>query len=432
MSERDDQQHVPSSADAERCRRPRGRRGPARSSTARTVANSAGSSASRSRSVVQHAAEATSARRRSWLPGVVVDQHVHRRARRASRDEHGAEVVERLRSARRAAAQAPPCERLRSRSGRGGTGRASDRSSHTSPSVANSPAPRTRRAPITTPRPRPARQRAVRAAGASAPQCVGRPGGEPVDVGHAPVWHRARRAGAADGRLVACRRTFWTSVARDVVRVAGPDASDVPPLAAVAGPPPARGRRTARGRSCSSRPARSTCCCASGERGDDEFVLDTDAGFGDVMIARLQPVQDPGEGRDRAARRGRCIAVRGDGVVAPRGRGGRRGASGVDLLGADTGAARRRRRRARADGPARARASRRRGRRWAPRSCRARRWSPRPASPIARSASPRAATPARSWSSGWTAAAQRRRECCASSTCRRVRAAVTTSCATAP
>ncbi|MEX0846334.1 MAG: hypothetical protein WD023_01025 [Ilumatobacteraceae bacterium] len=122
---------------------------------------------------------------------------------------------------------------------------------------------------------------------------------------------------------------FWCEYPRDVVQVAGPDAAsylqsqlsnDLRPLAV--------------GASLWSfvlQPAgKIDVLLRVWRTADDTFVLDTDAGFGDVMVARLQRfkirVKAEIEPLDW-----RCIAVRGstdiDGLVA--------WGQGVDLLGPD-------------------------------------------------------------------------------------------------
>jgi folate-binding protein YgfZ len=122
---------------------------------------------------------------------------------------------------------------------------------------------------------------------------------------------------------------FWTEYPRDVVAVAGPDAAtylhsqvsnDLRPLQV--------------GASCWAFLLQPTgkvdVLVRVWRTGDDTFVLDTDAGFGEVMVARLQRfkirVKAELERLDW-----RCLAVRGDraeGVAGLASWG-----SGVDLLG---------------------------------------------------------------------------------------------------
>ena len=163
-----------------------------------------------------------------------------------------------------------------------------------------------------------------------------------------------------------------------------------------------RSAASQRGRSCCSPPARSTCCSACGARRRRHVrARHRCRASATVLVARLNrfKIRVKAESRARLA----CIAVRGD-------------ESGESWRGARGRPARRPQ-----PPPMRATPSScwRRidacGRRWAPRSCPARPSPPRPASPMSRSASPRAATRARSWSSGWTAAARQRRaisRCC--------------------
>jgi len=92
---------------------------------------------------------------------------------------------------------------------------------------------------------------------------------------------------SADSSVDASVDPFWVAVDRDVIRVAGPDAltylhsqlsQDVRPLAA--------------GQSAWAFLLQPTgkvdVLLRVWRTGDEEFVLDTDAGFGDVMVARLQ------------------------------------------------------------------------------------------------------------------------------------------------
>jgi folate-binding protein YgfZ len=121
---------------------------------------------------------------------------------------------------------------------------------------------------------------------------------------------------------------FWCEYPRDVVQVSGPDAStylqsqlsnDLRPLAV--------------GSSLWSFVLQPTgkvdVLLRVWRTADDTFVLDTDAGFGEVMVARLQrfKIRVKAEIEPLAWR---CIAVRGgeaEGLVA--------WGSGADLLGAD-------------------------------------------------------------------------------------------------
>jgi len=122
---------------------------------------------------------------------------------------------------------------------------------------------------------------------------------------------------------------FWVDVARDVVRVHGPDAEtylhsqlsqDLRPLAV----------GDSRWAFLLQPTGKIDVLLRVWRTGDTEYVLDTDAGFGDVMTARLNRfkirVKAEIEPLDW-----RCVAVRGpamEGGVASWGR-------GVDLLGAD-------------------------------------------------------------------------------------------------
>lgn len=105
---------------------------------------------------------------------------------------------------------------------------------------------------------------------------------------------------------------FWTEVDRDVVRVVGPDAAsylqsqvsnDLRPMAV--------------GDSCWSFLLQPTgkvdVLVRVWRRGDDEFVLDTDAGAGDVMVARLNRFKIRVKAEIEALP-WTCLAVRGDGA----------------------------------------------------------------------------------------------------------------------
>ena len=76
----------------------------------------------------------------------------------------------------------------------------------------------------------------------------------------------------------------------------------LPALAAVAGRAARWRSGSEPGRSCSSRPARSTCCCGCGASPTRTLVLDTDGGFGERTARPAEPLQDPGQGGHRAAR----------------------------------------------------------------------------------------------------------------------------------
>ena len=135
---------------------------------------------------------------------------------------------------------------------------------------------------------------------------------------------------------------FWFSPDRDVVRVQRPDAAHVPAVAAVAGltalavgdervvvRPPAdrQGRRAVR----------------VWRTADDEFVLDTDGGFGETLTARLNRFKIRVKA-DIEPLDWRCVAVRGG--ACRRRRASSAWGDGVDLLGAGRRRAGRRRRRA--------------------------------------------------------------------------------------
>lgn len=124
---------------------------------------------------------------------------------------------------------------------------------------------------------------------------------------------------------------FWTEYARDVVEVRGADAStylhsqlsnDLRPLAV--------------GRSCWAFLLQPTgkvdVLVRVWRTEDDVFVLDTDAGFGEVMIARLQRFKIRVKA-DITSLDWRCLALRGDGADAVDGVVA--WGDGVDLLGAD-------------------------------------------------------------------------------------------------
>ena len=123
---------------------------------------------------------------------------------------------------------------------------------------------------------------------------------------------------------------FWTDAPRDVVRVVGPDAATY-----LQSQVSNDLRSMAVGDSVWAFLLQPTgkvdVLMRVWRRGDDEFVLDTDAGSGEVMVARLQRFKIRVKA-DIEPLAWRCIALRGDDVVVPDGSvvawGG-----GVDLLG---------------------------------------------------------------------------------------------------
>lgn len=124
---------------------------------------------------------------------------------------------------------------------------------------------------------------------------------------------------------------FWTDYPRDVVEVRGADAStylhsqlsnDLRPLAI--------------GDSCWALLLQPTgkidVLLRVWRTADDVFVLDTDHGFGDVMVARLNRFKIRVQA-DVSSLGWRCIAVRGEGADSVEGLAS--WGSGVDLLGPD-------------------------------------------------------------------------------------------------
>ena len=196
---------------------------------------------------------------------------------------------------------------------------------------------------------------------------------------------------------------FWVAVPRDVVQVSGPDALTYLHGQVSQGLLDGR-RRVAVDVPAAAERARSRCWPVSGARPRTTFVFDVDAGFGDALVARLNRFRirvkadvEPLPWR-RASPCAACPGV------------GRRSSA------ADPRPPRRCRGEGRRGAGAASASHERAGRRWAPRSCPARRSRPRPVSCRWPSTSRRAATPARSWSSGWTPAAPRHPAGCACST----------------
>jgi folate-binding protein YgfZ len=123
---------------------------------------------------------------------------------------------------------------------------------------------------------------------------------------------------------------FWTDVPRDVVRVVGPDAATY-----LQSQVSNDLRSMAVGDSVWAFLLQPTgkidVLMRVWRRGDDEFVLDTDAGSGDVMVARLQRFKIR-VNADIEPLTWRCIALRGADVVSPDGSLVAWG-DGADLLG---------------------------------------------------------------------------------------------------
>lgn len=124
--------------------------------------------------------------------------------------------------------------------------------------------------------------------------------------------------------------TFWTGYPRDVVRVAGPDAmtylqsqvsQDLRPL----------GVGSSTWALLLQPTGKVDVLARVWRRGDDELVLDTDAGFGDGLIARINRFKIRVKA-DVEALDWSCIAVRGETAGIE---GLASWADGVDLLGPD-------------------------------------------------------------------------------------------------
>lgn len=127
------------------------------------------------------------------------------------------------------------------------------------------------------------------------------------------------------------RVSFWCEYPRDVLRVSGPDAAsylqgqvsqDLRPLAVGGSAWTFVLQPT----------GRIDVLARVWRTADDEFALDTDSGFGEVLAARLNRFRIRVKA-DIEPLAWRCLAVRGDGAAAPDGLSSWGG--GVDLLGSD-------------------------------------------------------------------------------------------------
>lgn len=127
--------------------------------------------------------------------------------------------------------------------------------------------------------------------------------------------------------------TFWAPYPRDVARVVGPDALTYLQSQASQELRPLEVGATTW--AFLLQPAGKVEVLARvWRRGDDELILDTDAGFGDAMVARLARFKIRVEA-ELEALAWSCIAVRGEGAAAVTAGGLSSWGSGVDLLGPD-------------------------------------------------------------------------------------------------
>ena len=196
---------------------------------------------------------------------------------------------------------------------------------------------------------------------------------------------------------------FWTEYSRDVVLVTGPDAftylqsqlsQELRPLQV--------------GQSVWSFVLQPTgkvdVLLRVWRTADDTFVLDTDDGFGEALVARLNRFKIRVKA-EISVLDWQCLAVRGADLAGIEGLPS--WGDGVDLLGAVVhpphGVP---------HGDAQQLLAARVAAVWAWRSNLATPFRPRPAWLLWRSASPKAATRGRNWSSGWTAAAPPHLGCC--------------------